>query len=570
VGVGAIALLLEEESAQRTETAERAQAALGALRESERRQRLVLDHIDEVIWSFTRDTAGGGRLRLSSLSGRVTEILGLGADELLDHPEVIRALIHPDDMPRIEETWRGLAATRQPGWYEYRLRHRDSREYRWVEDRVTPQFDERDRLSGVFGVSRDVSERRRAEEALRRSEAQVRQAQKMEAVGRLAGGIAHDFNNVLTVIAGHTDLLLEMLPEDDPRRPDARAIEKAASRAAALVRQLLVFSRRDMLQSEVIDFAELLEDLQAMLTRLIGEDIRLTTAVEPTAGCVRADRSQMEQVVVNLVVNARDAMPEGGAIVIEVRDSSSRDEPVLERLGAPAGQYVVLAVHDTGAGIHPDTQARLFEPFFSTKGPGKGTGLGLATVYGIARQSGGAIDVRSEVGRGASFSMYLPRVDPRASRQMDLPSSETAPVAHALPDAATGFSVLVVEDEDAVRSFVVAALRSRGYAVLEAAGGDAALDVVAAHEGRIDLLLTDVVMPGMRGSELAMRLLALRPDLRVAFMTGYTDDATWRVAQSTGHIVVAKPFTAEGLVASVRQALEGARPSQEAEVRMSG
>ncbi|MGE3842501.1 MAG: nitrogen regulation protein NR(II), partial [Vicinamibacterales bacterium] len=335
---------------------------------------VLLDQVDEVIWLFSRQ-AGSRRLVLELLTGRVKEILGFEPNQLRADPTLLRTAIHPEDASRIAKEWASLVRGRHARWYDYRLRLPENG-YRWVEDHVSPQFDAHGRLCGVLGVTRDITERKRVEESLRQSQEQMRHAQKMEAVGRLAGGIAHDFNNLLTVIAGHTDLLLEALPTDDDRRQDAEAVAKAAGRAAALVRQLLVFSRRQTLRLDVVELPVLLADVQAMLTRLIGEDIKLSLAMEPGVGTVRADRTQIEQVVVNLVVNARDAMPAGGSVVIEVRNAASRDEPALERMGAAPGAYVVLAVHDTGSGIDTETALHLFEPFFTTKGDGKGTGLG--------------------------------------------------------------------------------------------------------------------------------------------------------------------------------------------------
>lgn len=502
---------------------------------------VLLNQVDEAIWFFSRPPRAR-RLVLEMLAGRVKDILGFEPDQLKADPGLLRTAIHPDDAPRIAKEWALLVRGRQVRWYEYRLRQAEAG-YRWVEERVSPQFDVRNRLCGVLGVTRDITERKRVEDSLRQSQEQMRHAQKMEAVGRLAGGIAHDFNNLLTVIAGHTDLLLEALPSDDERRQDAEAVAKAAGRATALVRQLLVFSRRQTLRPDVMELPALLADLQAMLTRLIGEDIKLSLAMEPGVGAVRADRTQIEQVVVNLVVNARDAMPAGGSVVIEVRNAAGRDEPALERMGAAPGEYVVLAVHDTGTGIDADTASHLFEPFFTTKADGKGTGLGLATVYGIVKQSEGHIDVRSEAGRGASFSVYLPRAlqaPVRAIHQTGGPVT----VPRRLPEETT---ILVAEDDDAVRGFVVTALRARGHVVIEASRAAEALEASAAFRGRIDAVLTDLVMPGGTGSELATALERERPDIAIGFMTGYTDAETWRSAEATGYPVLAKPFTAERL-----------------------
>ncbi len=397
-------------------------------------------------------------------------------------------------------------------------------------------------LVRVWGSQRDVTEQRHLEE-------QFRQAQKMEAVGQLAGGIAHDFNNLLTAILGNTQLLLRDLPPGDASRSDVEEIRKASERAAALTRQLLAYSRRQLLQPEVLDLNVVVADMDRMLRRLIGEHIVLATALAPDLGRVRADPSQFEQVIVNLVVNARDAMPDGGRLTIETANVDLDEAYVEQHLGAAAGAYAMLAVTDTGTGMDAVVRAHLFEPFFTTKEVGKGTGLGLATVYGIVKQSGGYISVYTEPGHGSSFKVYLPRTAP-------LPQA-TAPTA-SRPTAARGSeTILIVEDEAAVLALSRRALEKQGYDVLAAANPADALRIVERHGGPIHLLLTDVVMPGMSGRELAEQLAARRAGIRVLYMSGYPGDAiTQGGTLAAGSAFLSKPFAPDGLARKVRDVLD--------------
>ncbi len=384
----------------------------------------------------------------------------------------------------------------------------------------------------------------------REMESQLRQAQKMEAVGRLAGGVAHDFNNLLTAISGYGDLLLERLSAHDPARREVEQIRKASERASALTRQLLAFSRRQVLQPQVLDLNAVVADMNSMLRRLIGEDIDLV--VIPAAGLwrVRADRGQVEQVIVNLAVNARDAMPGGGRLTLETSNAQLDEPAAAGRLSLPAGSYAVLTVSDTGEGMTGETLSHLFEPFFTTKESGKGTGLGLATVYGIVAQSGGAIDVASAQGRGTAFRVYLPRVD----ADVDLP----APEARGTESWRGTETILLVEDEDGVRTLVLEILRRKGYAVLTARNGGEALLVCERQPGTIELMLTDVVMPGMGGKDLARRLAPLRPGMKTLYMSGYTDAAVSRSGVlEPGTRFLQKPFTADDLARKVREALDG-------------
>jgi PAS domain S-box-containing protein len=397
---------------------------------------------------------------------------------------------------------------------------------------------------GVQGIARDVTERKRLEE-------QLRQSQKLEAIGQLAGGVAHDFNNLLTVISGYSDLLLRRLPADDPLKAHVTEIKKAGDRAAGLTRQLLAFSRKQILQPKVLDLNTVVSDLDKMLRPLIGEDVDLLTKTEPGLGQVKADPGQIEQVVVNLVVNARDAMEHGGKVTIETSNVKLTEAYAHQHEQCPPGAYVMLAVSDTGSGIDPAIRDRIFEPFFSTKGAGKGTGLGLSTVYGIVKQSGGNIYVYSEVGIGTVFKIYLPRVDANAADEVTRAGVGVAPGGDE--------TVLLVEDEAQVRQIAQQILESLGYHVLAAENGEQALTIAADYPEDIQLMITDVVMPQMGGLELVERLTPLRKNLRVIYMSGYTDDAIVRHGLIDDRLeFIQKPFTPDALARKVRTALESA------------
>ena len=391
---------------------------------------------------------------------------------------------------------------------------------------------------------RDVTDQRRLQQ-------QLLQSQKMEAVGRLAGGIAHDFNNLLTVITSYSDLLLEDLGTDDPKRSDVEQVRKAADGAAALTRQLLAFSRQQVVEPRVVSLNAVVESLQKILRRVLGEDVELAATPGPDLGAVRADVGQLEQVLMNLAVNARDAMPTGGKLTIET--GNVEHDPAFARGHGAAAvrQFVMLAVTDTGVGMDEATKARIFEPFFTTKEPGKGTGLGLATVYGIVQQSGGFIWVYSEPGHGTTFKIYLPRVDAPAE---GVAVTAVAPVGRGTE------TVLLAEDAAAVRAVARQVLERQGYTVLEAPDGELALHLAQRHSGPIHLLLTDVVMPGMSGRQLADRLAPARPDMKVLYASGYTDDSVVRHGVlEEGMPYLQKPFTPESLARKVRDVLDSSK-----------
>jgi len=403
-------------------------------------------------------------------------------------------------------------------------------------------------VQGIVINSRNIVERKLAEEALRDSEEQLRQSQKMDAVGQLAGGVAHDFNNLLAVIIGYSDLLLKRRAELGAGRESMiEEISKAGHRAAGLTRQLLAFSRKQVLQPRVLDLNAVVGDMDKMLKRLIGEHIQMLTKLAPDLKTVRADPGQVEQVLLNLAVNARDAMSGGGKLTIETANVVLDSQFTLTHQAIEPGPYVMLAVSDTGGGMSAEVKARIFEPFFTTKEQDKGTGLGLSTVYGIVKQSGGSIWVYSEPGRGSTFKVYLPCVDEQADLE-EIPSGATS--------YAGTETILLVEDEEAVRAVANEILTMNGYRVLQATHGNDALEVSRTHPGSIDLMVTDVVMPLMGGPELAECLVRTRPQMRVLYMSGYTDDAiVHQGVLSEGTAYLQKPFTAEAFARKLREAL---------------
>ena len=415
------------------------------------------------------------------------------------------------------------------------------------------------RLRKEFLIQR--TERNKAEEEKRSLEEQLRQAQKMEAVGRLAGGIAHDFNNFLTVMKARSQVALIELKEGDPLKEAFEAIDNATTKSANLVRQLLAFSRRQVMEMIVLNLNTLLEDLEKMLRRLIGEDVALRMVLADDLGNVKADPGQIEQVVLNLVVNARDAMPSGGKLTIETANVELDEAYADSHVGSHPGSYVMLSVSDTGVGMTPEVKEKIFEPFFTTKEKGKGTGLGLSTVYGIVKQSGGYIGVDSEPGQGTTFKTYLPRVEEALTEKEE---------EEEVPGPSFGVGViLVVEDEEGVRKAVLEVLKKQGYSVLEAGNAEEALLICQHFKETIHLMITDVVMPGMNGSELAKRAVAFHPDMKVLYMSGYTDsDIVHNGVLEKGVNYIQKPFTFKGLAGKVQDVLSGRSPQRRQDERI--
>ena len=502
------------------------------LREREEYFKSLIEQAMDIIAVLDAD----GAVRYASPS--VLPLLGYGAEELVG--QHIFDLVHPDDVgPALRVFAEGVATGQGDRLLGLQVRHKDGT-YRSLEAIGRYLLDD-PVVRGVVINARDVTERRSLER-------QLLQAQKMEAVGRLAGGIAHDFNNVLTAIFGYADLLTEEFPAGSPARQDLEEIRKAATRASALTRQLLAFSRQQVLAPMVLSVNDLVDDVDKMLRRLVGEDVELRLNLARDAGNVRADSGQLQQVIMNLVVNARDAMPTGGKLVIETADAELTEQYAEMHQAVIPGRYVMLAVSDTGVGMDAQTKARIFEPFFTTKEKGKGTGLGLSTVYGIVKQSGGYVWVYSEPGHGTTFKLYLPRVDAPAEPQA--PPRETATL--------TGTeTILLAEDDDILRPLTKGLLAKLGYTVLEAESAEQALAVAGARQGPIHLLVADVVMPGASGRELARRLAQSRPETRVLYVSGYTDDAIVHHGMlDPGLKFLQKPFTPAALARKVREVLD--------------
>jgi two-component system, cell cycle sensor histidine kinase and response regulator CckA len=463
--------------------------------------------------------------------------------------------VHPDDREALiaarTETFKTGVGPR----VEYRFRRKDG-EWRTLESTRSPVRNELGEIENVVIVSRDITERKMAEDLLRRRDEQLRQAQKMEAVGRLSGGIAHDFNNLLGVIIGYSESIEYRMAPNDPLRKSAEEIRKAGERAASLTHQLLAFSREQALQPQVLDLNALVTDMGKMLRRVIGLHIELTTKLSTELGQVKAEQSQIEQVIVNLVVNARDAMPEGGKLLIETSHLDVTENLASSFAFLKPGPYVLLTVTDTGIGMDANTRRHIFEPFFTTKGPGKGTGLGLATVYGVVKQSGGGVIVESEPGKGSTFKIFLP--------QTQEPATSAAPDKISVKGSMGTGTILLVDDEEALLNLTAERLTECGYTVLPARDGIHALEIARSFNGSIHLLLTDIMMPRMGGLALARSMAELRPGIRLAFMTGHAErEGSYREALRSGAESIQKPFNLERLIRLVEQMLDTAPQMQD-------
>ncbi len=514
-------------------------------------QRKRLDEIIASVPGIVWEAAGrpdDAEQRMRFVSDHATQMLGYSVEQWLTTPNFWLRIVHPDDKECAAREAAELYAKAQGGISRFRWIAADGRHV-WVEARSTVICDSEGKPIGTRGVTMDISAAKEAETARAQLEEQLLQSQKMESVGRLAGGVAHDFNNLLTVINGHASMALDRLQPGDPLRVRLADIRTAGERAADLTRQLLALSRRQLLIPRVLSLNSLIADSTSMLGRLLGEDVELVTRLDPELGRVRSDPGQISQVILNIAVNARDAMPRGGKLILETQNVVIDEKYAKTHLSVLPGSYVRLTIADTGAGMDAETISHIFEPFFTTKGPGKGTGLGLSTVYGIVKQSGGSIRVNSRPGQGTSFEIYLPRIEEPVTEAEELPGEPESPQGSE--------TILVVEDDEMVRQLACQALRLYGYDVVEAANAGEALLACESYGGSITLMVTDIVMPQMSGRELAARLAKLRPEMRVIYMSGYTDDAVVRHGVSDEALYfLQKPFTPGALAQKVREVLD--------------
>jgi two-component system cell cycle sensor histidine kinase/response regulator CckA len=509
------------------------------LRQARQQYEALVNSIDGIVWEC--DTQSLGFLFVSLKAEQIT---GYSRNLWLDEPTFWEDHLHPDDRDRAVAIRATAIQEERDYECEYRMVTSDGRTI-WLRDIATVVVED-GRAAALRGLILDITERKLAAEKLRKNEEQLRQSQKMEAIGRLAGGVAHDFNNLLTAIIGYGQLLLISV-HDEPSRSYIVEADKAAQRATSLTRQLLAFSRNQVMQPTTLNLNAVVATLSTMLRRLIREDIELVTVLSPDLGSVSADPGQIDQVVINLVVNASDAMPAGGNLTIETANVGIGESSPPEHLGLAPGSYVMLAMTDTGGGMDAETKARIFEPFFTTKQVGRGTGLGLSTVYGIVKQSGGQVLVQSELGHGTTFRVYLPRVAGTAG-----PTPESRVSAESLQGTET---ILLVEDEDAVRDLACRALEGFGYSVISARSGKEALEVCGRQTAMPDLLVTDVVMPQMSGPDLARALSALCPRMKILYISGYVGDAFSSGTVLRGIDLLPKPFTPERLAMKVREVL---------------
>jgi two-component system cell cycle sensor histidine kinase/response regulator CckA len=511
-------------------------------RQNEEKYRILVNNIPAVVFTGYEDDT------IDFFDDKIEKLTGYTREEFHSRQIKWSDLVDPDDLPEYKKPFLDHCHDGKSYVREYRIRPKLER-LLWIQERSQIICNSQGGINYISGVFFDITEQKQAEETRAILEAQLLQAQKLESIGRLAGGIAHDFNNLLSAIIGFGEILKLDLPPDNHCSSYVGEILKAADRGATLTKQLLAFSRRQILQPRVLNLNEIVLGLETMLQRLIGENIDLQVSLAPELGCLKADPSQVEQVIVNLAVNGRDAMPDGGKLTIETANIDLDEIYAEQHKSVTPGPYVLLAVSDTGHGMQLDTLPHIFEPFYTNKEHGKGTGMGLATVYGIVKQSGGDIWVYSEPGKGSIFKIYLPRVEaaPEVEEKRVLPERELR--GHE--------TILLVEDEELVRTMLSEALRRYGYQVLEATQGSEAISLLTEYHSPVGLLLTDVVMPEMSGQVLAERMVEINPDLKVLFTSGYSDNAIVRhgILRPGVHFIQ-KPFTIVALLQKIREVLD--------------